>query len=262
MSRRDDTDIHVWTLDDLHKAVRPSPLETPVPRDKTEECIAAPAVASSPPATSTPDPTPSPLSPLEIAFLQRVAEHEDDCLEAHWRALGVKAGSAKKRILDHLRGEGLIRVERRGSQCVVRLYAKAFELPEITPSKGLGTGGALHQALVADLAARFRSRGYDVHVEYPIGSAGKRVDLVALGTQRIGIEVGLHPNKAEHEALDNVAQDLKTGALDVILFCSPYPAMLRNVESLVRSDPYLSTQAAHIRFFRLELPKSGRGETP
>jgi hypothetical protein len=185
-------------------------------------------------------------------FLRHAAElhHRSMTLEERWAALSISSGSRKERILDELRRHGYIRLERKGRSYQVHLYGKAYDLLELPRPKGEGVGGTTHHFLVTRIAAFLKKRGYEVHIEREVGPAGKRVDLVAYGKDRIiGAEVGLSDVRQE---LKNLRDDLDSGVLDLLLFVSTDIRMVEKVRDFVEKDVYLSKHRHRIRFYNIK----------
>lgn len=236
-----------------------SPLHIPTPKELIKSVVSSVHKAET---ISDARPLPKPLSPPPaapdksfsfeaMAFLHHAAlpENVGFMLEEHWNGLGIKSGSVKKRVLKELLGAGLIRLEKKGKACTVTLYAKAWELLGREPPRGMGTGGSMHKHIVLKLAQEFRSRGYDVHIEFPVGPDRKRVDLAAFGKCRLGIEVGLTDPKQE---IWNLQADLRSGALDYVVFCSNSTSIFDKVRQGIQKDPWLSTQSHRIRFIQIK----------
>lgn len=206
----------------------------------TEERLTAPAGAS--------DYAIAPrLSPLAEAFLRHAAQskHQDWDLECRWRALGIASGSEKERVLSELRRCGFLRLSRRGRTASVHLYPQAWYYLGMKPPASEGDGGPIHQRVVCHVAAAFKKRGYDVHIEQEIGLNRKRVDVVCYGAQRIGVEVGISDVRQE---LKNLRADLGAGVLDLILFVSPDPKLLARLQAMAREDTVVRAGLGHIRF--------------
>lgn len=167
-------------------------------------------------------------------------------LQDAWSALGIRSGSVKDRILKELSAGGYIRTEAHGRGKRVHLYVAAWEHIGIAPPKSIGRGGPQHQAIVKALAAKFRKRGYDVRVEAEIGPDRKRIDLIAFGRERIGIEVGLSETRQE---LKNLRADLAAGVLDRILWFTNDPRLLQRVRTAYVRNKEMSGLPTHIHFF-------------
>lgn len=197
---------------------------------------------------STSDPS---ISPNAERLLRQVALNigRPLQLEDHWKSIGVESGSIKNAVLDELRSRGLIRLERKGRSKRIHLYAAAWDLLGMTPPKGLGSGGATHKECVQQVAQLFKNRGYEVRIEQALGASKKRVDIFALGKQRVGIEVGLTSPAQE---VKNIREDLESGSLDVVLLASTSPDILDEVKKLAARDDYLSRHSHRIRYFLLE----------
>lgn len=213
--------------------VRPSPLVTVVERP----------VGSS--ASREPD-----LSREAYTFLQHVATTFPNLrtLEHHWKTLGISSGSVKSRVLGELRSAGLIRLHSRGKTRVVSLYEAGWKYLGVKPPTASGTGGPIHQHWARVLAARFKKRGYDVHVEFAVGVNRKRVDLVAFGKKKIGIEIALTSLEQE---LKNLRDDIQSGVLDEIFVVSPDADLLRRLRSRALADPAIQPHASQIQFYAL-----------
>ena len=166
-------------------------------------------------------------------------------LEARWKQLGIVSGAQKKRILDELGGQGLLRLDQRGRYKVPALYPEAYEALDTTPVKGKGTGGPTHQEIVRRLAERLRKRGFDVRIEVEIGPRHKRIDLLALGKVRLGVEVGLSSVAQEVKNLD---EDFASGALDYVLVVCRDAGMLKEIEICAKVHTRLSKHIERIRF--------------
>jgi hypothetical protein len=193
------------------------------------------------------------LSHEALAFLGHVARQELTCadpltLEEHWKAIGIASGSVKKRVLDELRGNGFIRLARKGRSYEVYIYKRAWDLLGIEPPKAHGRGGLMHQKIARVLAQEFKRQGYEVKVEYEVGSGRKRVDLVAFGKhRRIGIEIALSDVDQE---LINLRADLNSGVLDAVLVVSTEETLLRQVRYRAQNDSYIKPHFGRI-YFRL-----------
>ena len=238
----DEIPLHIPTLEELTSAV----IISAVPGSghlETDERSPAPPSERLEPARH--------LSIDAMAFLVHAAlpAHAGFSLGQHFAALDVRSGSVKERILDELRGAGLIRLELRGGFKQVHLFPAAWEVLGMTPPKGMGTGGGLHKAIVNMLASEFKARGYDVRIEFPLGPERKRVDLVAFGAKRIGIEVGLSDPVQE---VRNIKKDLASGVLDLVILCSPEVAILERVRDAMATDPWLTSRSSQIQFFLVE----------
>ena len=247
MSEESDTGVYVPSVEELQRCVVPrrKPLaghETPEKAPGTGH-----APAGEPDAAATP-----PLSMLAAAVLNHAVQHHhlDLPLEARWKALGVTSGAVKERVLSELRRHGFIRLERKGRCRILHLYRKAWDYLGLAPPTGEGVGGPVHKAIVRRLAKAFKKRGYAVHVEHAIGKSGKRVDFVCFGKDRIlGVEVGLSD---VHQELKNLREDLATNVLELILFVSCDPGMVRKVRAAALRDPAVSKHMDRIRFLYFE----------
>ena len=238
----DEIPLHIPTIEGLKAAVV---MSTPRGDGDSETDGVSPAMPSEPsePACH--------FSIDAMAFLRHAAlpAHSGFSLGQHFAALDVRSGSVTKRILDELRGAGMIRLELRGGFKQVHLYPAAWEVLGMTPPKGMGTGGGLHKAIVNMLASEFKARGYDVRIEFSLGPERKRVDLVAFGAKRIGIEVGLSDPGQE---VRNIKKDLASGVLDLVILCSPEVAILERVRDAMATDPWLTSRSSQIQFFLVE----------
>jgi hypothetical protein len=171
-------------------------------------------------------------------------------LEERWKALGIASGSKKEGILHELRRHGFLRLERKGRAYQVHLYRKAYEHLGLPAPKGEGVGGTSHALAVKRVAALLKKRGHAVHLERPMGTSGKRVDIVAYGEDRIiGCEVGLSDPRQE---LKNLRDDLAAGVLDLLLFVTTDKAMLEKVKTAAMKDPVVSKHLHRIKFYLLE----------
>lgn len=110
-----------------------------------------------------------------------------------FEALGESSGSRQKAVVDEvLFRHAFIRRERRGRSWLVSVTEAGYAYLGLEAPKGRGVGGSLHQRLVERVAADFRRNGFDcVRIECPVGPMAKRVDVVAIGPRRVGIEVGI-----------------------------------------------------------------------
>jgi hypothetical protein len=163
-----------------------------------------------------------------------------------WHAIGVNSGSVKRGVLKELREQGLIRLETQGRQKTVYLYRRAYDLLGLKAPTGEGVGGAAHKALVCRMAAVFKRRGYEVHIEQEIGLERKRADLVCYGKGHIlGIEMGLSDVRQE---LRNLRADLAAGILDLLLFVTTDRELLRQVRTRASEDAELAPQLRRLRF--------------
>lgn len=231
--------VHIPSRDELQDAVLPR---------CTDADIVGPPVPRSSPAAAPPG---AGLSPGAHALLLRAAHPEsaDQCLEDHWKALGVRHGSRKRAILNELRSGGFVYLESHGRKRLVRLYPRAWAYLGMDAPKGAGDGGSRHRAVVRTLARAFTRRGYETHIEQELGPGRKRCDLVCYSRDRvIGIEVGL--SRAEQE-VKNIRDDLASGALDQVILVSDASAILRRVRLLIEEDPELAGLRGRIRFFLL-----------
>jgi len=205
-------------------------------------------VAPFPPFEPCPEPAdlgPSAKAMAVLRFYAYIGNREKP-LEACWKAIGVKSGSQKARIVEELQRHGLMRLESKGRRKMVRLYKRAYGLLGIAPPKGDGVGGCIHKVIVAQLADMFRARGYDVHIEGEIGPHRKRIDLVAYGHRRVvGLELGLSRVAQE---LANLRADLFAGVLDLLLFVATDPSMLNKVRAGAASDPVIAPHIHRIHF--------------
>lgn len=195
--------------------------------------------------------TPDPLSPNAKAFLRYAAEqqHESLSLEDRWLAIGIVSGAVKKRVLAELCGRGFIRLESRGRVKKLHLYKVAWEYLRMERPKESGIGGSIHKVLAERAARMFKDRGYDIHFEMEVGPKRKRVDVVAFGRLRLGIEIGLTNPQQE---VRNLRLDLESGALDYVLFVTATREFLDKVEKLIDHDPYLHRNREKIRLYLLE----------
>ena len=189
------------------------------------------------------------------AFLRDAAAftHEGSTLEEHFSRVHITSGSIKKRVIQELTGLGLIRLEHKGRSKRVYLYEKAWDYLGMTSPKGYGEGGITHRQCVAKVADLFKKKGFDVRVECPIGPHKKRVDILALGEQRIGIEVGLSSVVQE---VKNIEEDLASGALDMVVFIAVDEGMFEAVRKRVMAHPTLAGQMYRIRFYLIHLEDS------
>ena len=237
--------VHVPSFEALQALV--------APRSSSAESAVlkpAPAKATTPSGSATSFPTPPKpgLSPLAEAFVRHAALYgkADLSLEERWRALGVNSGSVKRGVLKELREQGLIRLETKGRQKTVYLYRRAYDLLGLKAPTGEGVGGAAHKALVCRMAAVFKRRGYEVHIEQEIGLERKRADLVCYGKGYIiGIEMGLSDVRQE---LRNLRADLAAGILDLLLFVTTDRELLRQVRTRASEDAELAPQLRRLRF--------------
>ena len=192
------------------------------------------------------------LTPEAERFLRHAAEshHRSLTLGERWTALGIASGSVQKRILNELHRHGLIRLERKGKVRYVHLYGRAYEYLGIPRPTSKGVGGTSHRIAVERMAAVLKERGYEVHIEREVGTAKKRVDLVAYAKDRIlGVEVGLSDVRQE---IKNLREDLETGVLDLVLFVSTDPTMLAKVKAAAGDCTDLRGQLHRIKFFLLD----------
>lgn len=188
-------------------------------------------------------------------FLRYAAEptHRGQTLEQHWAALGISSGSVKDRVLNELRTNGLIRLERKGKSCRVHLFTRAYEYLGLSAPTGKGVGGTTHQAVARHIAALLKSKGYEAHIDRALGAAKKRVDVVGYGTHHIiGVEIGLSDERQE---IKNLRDDWETGVLDVLLFVTTDESMLENVRSRVQKDPVLNKHTDCIHFLLVDEEK-------
>lgn len=191
------------------------------------------------------------LSARAERFLRRVASFVDRPmpLEEHWRAVGIESGSAKNAVLKELRERGLIRLEHKGKAKRVHLFKSAWDFLGLIPPKGTGSGGATHRECVQRIARLFHAKGYDVHIEHPVGPEKKRVDILALGKRRIAIEVGLTDAAQE---VSNCRDDLMSGAVDLVILVAANRSFLETVRRRVTRDPILSGQLDRLSFMLME----------
>ncbi len=195
------------------------------------------------------------LSREAEAFLRdsAVFAHTGSTLEEHFSRVHITSGSIKKRVIQELVGMGLMRLEHKGRSKRVYLYEKAWEYLGMTSPKGYGEGGITHRQYVTKVADLFKKKGFDVRVECPIGSHKKRVDLLALGKQRIAVEIGLSSVTQE---IKNIEEDLASGAVDMVVFCAIDEKMLEAVRKRVMDHPTLAGQFHRIRFYLFNLEDS------
>jgi hypothetical protein len=231
--------IHIPTLEELRASVQSRPAD--------------PALEPITPVADDPDRTGERILSREAeAFLRDAAAfiHMGSSLEEHFTRAGITSGSVKKRVIQELVSRGLIRLEHKGRSKQVHLYGTAWEYLGMEPPAGRGAGGSTHRHCIEHVARLFRARGYDVRVECPVGPRKKRVDLLALGKKRIGIEIGLSSPAQE---LRNIEEDLASGVLDMVVFCALDETMLEDVRKRVAKHPKLERQLARIRFYLLDL---------
>ncbi len=226
--------VHIPSIDDLHGCV----------------------VARGPRPTSA---TGGPEAPREreraVAHLSREAQlfllhaattcHKMTTLEQRWETLGITSGSKKKRIVNELLRFGLIRLEYKGKSRTVHLFKAAWKYLDMEPPKSTGTGGAIHQFWVREIARTLRKRGYDVHVEFALGPARKRVDVVAFGETKIGVEVALTSLEQE---LRNIREDLACDVLDRVIVASPDEAFLKRIKASAERDDAIRPHLHQIQF--------------
>lgn len=229
------------------------PVHVPT-REELDGCVVRRAHASGEVAEPTPggdESGASLLTPKAEAFLKHAANpaHWDMGMEERWAAIHVESGSVKRNILRELHGLGLIRQEKRGSCRTVYIYRRGWEYLGLTPPKGLGRGGTLHQHWVKRLRGLFERKGYDVRVEIEMGPEKKRVDLVAFGERTIGVEVAMTSASQE---IKNLTADLRSGVLDLVLVASPDRDLLTQIRKRVDEDAYLRAHKSRISFHRLE----------
>lgn len=240
--------VSVPSYDELLCSVVARPIYAPHDDEKIPATTGTIEKSVIPPVVSKPL-----LSHAALAFLGHVARHELTCtdsmtLEDHWKAIGVASGSVKKRVLDELRGNGFIRLARKKRSYEVYLYKRAWDLLGLEPPKAHGRGGPLHQKIAEVLAQQFKKQGYEVKVEYEVGSERKRVDLVAFGKhQRIGVEIALSDVDQE---LINLRADLNSGVLDAVLVVSTEETLLRQVRYRAQNDLHIKPHVGRI-YFRL-----------
>lgn len=245
MSGLPEDSVHIPSFEDLQRLVVPrvrrEPASAPAPRDTPKRAL-RPAHEPSREEFLRPD---------SERFLRHAAEphHRWMTLGERWAELGIPSGSVQKRILDDLRRQGLIRLERKGKAYQVHLYKKAYEYLGMPAPKGEGVGGTSHTLAVKRIAELLKKRGYEVHIERGIGTSGKRVDIVAFGKDRIILcEVGLSDVRQE---LKNLREDLEAGVLDLLLFVTMDKAMLEKVKTAAMKDPVVSKQLHRIKFYLL-----------
>ena len=234
------TPLSIPTMEELRAAVV-APMDSP---DPSSERLGAETDRPSTDKRSRP----IRLTPLAEAFLRQAVlpGNRGLGLETYWQALGVTSGSVKGRVREELRRHGFIRIERKGRVSTVHVYGAGYAYLGVSPPKGEGVGGTTHKRIVARLAAQLKKRGYEVHIEQEIGPARKRVDLLALGPQRIAIELGL--SDAEQEAR-NILADLRSGAVDQVVFVAVDRALLRRVtDHLAKQTVYIS-ESHRVRFY-------------
>lgn len=195
------------------------------------------------------------LSGAARQFIEAAMANEGLHLEALWEIVGVTAGSKKASVLKELRSYGFVRLERKGKFRRVKVLPAAYEYVGSPVPKGRGSGGALHQSMVARLAADFRKKGYECHIEFPLGPSRRRVDLYAIGAStRIAVEVGL--SRPEQE-VKNIREDIESGAVDSVLFVAATPEFLGRVRARCVNDPALRGHAARIGFHLMDEERCG-----
>lgn len=234
--------IHVPTRDELHDVV----IETPNDANPVRSLeIAEPRIERM--DTDRPKLC---LSNRADTFLRLVANAPSPVqpLENHWRALGVKGGSTKKRVLDELTGHGLIHLKKNGRTKVVELYPEAWKHLGIDPPKGEGRGGAPHRCIVKSIAKQFARYGCTVHIEKEIGIERKRIDLLALGKRKIGIEVGL--SSVEQEVA-NIRNAIAAGVLDDIVLVGRDETFVNKVRQRCQRDSLLDLDLVRLHFYRV-----------
>lgn len=245
MSGLPDDSIHIPLFEELQRLVVPraphEPAPAPMPRETPKR---DPRSAHEPSREEF-------LRPDAERFLRHAAEphHRWMTLGERWSELGIPSGSVQKRILDDLRRQGLIRLERKGRAYQVHLYRKAYEYLRLPAPTGEGVGGTSHKLAVKRIAALLKRRGYEIHIERQLGRSKKRVDIVAYGKDLIlGCEVGISSTKQE---LANIVMDIETGVLDLLLFVTTDQIMLDKVRAAAMKDPVVSKQLHRIKFYLL-----------
>ena len=235
----DDT-VHIPSLDELQAAVVPCATEDRDPAGDTKSGAA--------PASDT---SKERLSETAYKFLRHVANplNDDLTLEQRWKALRVASGSKKNGALSELRRRGFIRLERKGRMRTVHLYKAAYTYLGLDPHLE-GVGGTTHRKIVKHLARVFKRRGFEVYIEQELGTERKRVDLLALGPERIGVEAGLSDARQE---IKNLREDLASGALDRVLFVTVDEKLMAKVKRMAMADPELAAQMDRIRFLCLDV---------
>ncbi len=235
--------LHIPTIEELraHVVSSAKPSAPLSPSSAPGECR---------PATPGPAREPSsaaPLTPLAEALLRQAVlpENEGLGLEHLWRILGVRSGSKKKQLTDELRGRGFLRTERKGKVALVHVYHAGYAYLGLTPPKHKGVGGATHRRIAAVLAAKLKTRGYDVHIEHEIGPARKRTDILALGRQRLAVEIGLSDPRQEAR---NILAALESGAVDIVLFVAVDSALLRKAASIFCKQPVYRREGHRVRW--------------
>ena len=230
------------------------PIFIPREADLAKAVLKREVVTAAAPAPAAPDSVKAPAAPLDdvaLSFLRSVADltRAGWTLEKHWKACGVTSGSRKAHVLDQLRGCGFIRLEKKGAGKAVHVFDAGWAYLGLKRPTGLGTGGAIHQKLARHIAGVFQARGYDVHIEFPVGASAKRVDVAAFGPVRVGVEIAL--SRAEQE-LENLRGDLESGCIDGVLVVAVEERMLRSIRRGIDADAYLQAKRGRIVLSLLE----------
>ena len=196
---------------------------------------------------------PSGLSSKAESLLRQAVDpaHADWPLEQHWQALGIDAGSEKRRLLNELKGFGFIRVERKGREGRVRVYRRGYERLGLTPPREKGIGGDKHRKIAKHIARLLTKSGFsEVSYEREIGPHRKRVDIVGYGKDGVvGVEIGLTDYRQE---LKNIHDDLRAAVLDKLLWVTTDPALLRSVREKAAQDPAIRPHLSCVRLFLLK----------
>ena len=185
-------------------------------------------------------------------FLLQVSKTPGRNQKELFTALGIDSGATQTRVIHALDFRyGFISRERRGRSYAVRVTEAGRAYLAEAPVGRKGVGGRRHKRCVAAMVRAFRRAGYTkVSVECEVGSKGKRVDIVAIGERRVGVEVGI--SSVEQE-IRNLTLDLQSGALDEVLMVSPNRAFVAEVRRRAQKDPYLRDRLDRVNFFALDI---------
>jgi hypothetical protein len=236
--------LHIPSPAGIQAAVRHTP-EAMKPGPEIPRGIPSPTAAPAPAEAR------SSLSSEAETFLRMVASTEFEGLNLSqlWKIQNVTSGSARRKHQNELIRHGFIRLISKGKSKGVQVYPAGYAHLGLELPKGQGRGGEDHRLYTAQLQRTFKTAGFDTHIEFEVGPRRKRVDLVAFGQNRIGVEIAMGDLKQE---LHNLREDLASGALDIVIVASPSKDFLRKLHTHVLLDPELKAQTQRIKYRLLE----------
>ena len=239
MTRKDLETVRVLTETDLMAMV--------VPREPTRK----PPVSEPVEGTDRIKPDAPAPSGSADAFLRQAARYPGRNQKELFSLVPIDAGSTQNTVIKELLNRyGFIRRERCGRswQVYVTDAGRAYLAKE--PCRLRGVGGERHRRCVEAMVWKLRRLGYTrVEVECSVGPRGKRVDIVAYGTSRVGVEVGI---SSVDQEIRNLRLDLESGVLDKVLMVSPDAAFIARVRERACEDPSLAGLLSRVDFFVLD----------